>query len=157
MQEEFNLNTVHMGLLQSSILVGYVFGQVSYMQPSQLACKQPVPQHCLEGLAWLKRCHALIWLYHRGIQVPAGFVADRIGGPNVMLAGLALWSCFTGLMPLARAAPPSQQLLVLMLLRALLGLSQSVILPSTSAAVSRYGGAEPELACWHVACCGLQY
>ena len=95
---------------------------------------------------------ALIWPYHRGIQVPAGFVADRIGGPTVMLAGLALWSCFTGLMPLARAMPPSRQLLVLMLLRALLGLSQSVILPSTSAAVSR---CEPELF-RHVACCGLQ-
>ena len=55
-----------------------------------------------------------------------------------MLAGLVLWCCCTGLMPLARAAPAAQQLLVLMLLRASLGLSQAVALPSTSAAVSRW-------------------
>ena len=70
--------------------------------------------------------------------MPAGFLADQIGGPTVMLGGLVLWCCVTALMPVARAAPAGQQLLTLMLLRALLGLCQAVIMPSTSAAASRY-------------------
>lgn len=69
------------------------------------------------------------------MQIPAGVVADRYGGVHVLLAGLACWSSMTGLNPLARYAPyPLQALLVM---RAALGLAQSVMMPSVSATAAR--------------------
>ncbi|KAL3156017.1 hypothetical protein ABBQ32_013005 [Trebouxia sp. C0010 RCD-2024] len=69
-------------------------------------------------------------------QIPAGVVADRYGGVHVLLTGLACWSTMTGLNPLARYTPyPLQALLVM---RAALGLAQSVMMPSVSATAARW-------------------
>jgi|APGre2960657444_1045066.scaffolds.fasta_scaffold00277_10 ACS family sodium-dependent inorganic phosphate cotransporter len=76
---------------------------------------------------------AYLWGYGLG-QVPAGVLADRLGGPRVLLFGLALWSVATALLPLARHSPAP--LLALVLARAVFGLGSAVALPATSATVS---------------------
>ena len=70
------------------------------------------------------------------LQIQAGVVADRFGGVHVLLTGLACWSSFTGLNPLARYS--SQPLLILVGMRAALGLAQSCMMPSVSATAARY-------------------
>lgn len=52
-------------------------------------------------------------------QVPAGALADRFGGIQVLLAGLACWSAATALTALA--APGDGGLTVLYLSRVLMG------------------------------------
>jgi MFS family permease len=69
------------------------------------------------------------------LQIPAGVVADRFGGVHVLLAGLACWSTMTGLNPLAGYTTHPLQTLVVM--RAALGLAQSVMMPSVSATAAR--------------------
>ncbi|DBA75546.1 TPA: hypothetical protein ACH3X2_009106 [Trebouxia sp. C0005] len=69
-------------------------------------------------------------------QIPAGVVADRFGGVHVLLAGLACWSTMTGLNPLAGYSTNPLQILVVM--RAALGLAQSVMMPSVSATAARW-------------------
>ncbi len=68
-------------------------------------------------------------------QVPSGLLADRFGGPRVLLGGLAVWSVATAALPLARgsAAP----LAVLTLARVLFGFGSAVALPAVSATVSK--------------------
>lgn len=70
------------------------------------------------------------------LQIPAGVVADRYGGVHVLLAGLLCWSTMTGLNPLARYTTHPLQTLIIM--RAALGLAQSVMMPSVSATAARY-------------------
>ena len=67
--------------------------------------------------------------------MPSGLLADRFGGPRVLLAGLALWSLATAALPLARGSPAP--LAVLTLARVLFGLGSAVALPCVSATVSR--------------------
>jgi predicted MFS family arabinose efflux permease len=67
--------------------------------------------------------------------VPSGLLADRFGGPRVLLGGLALWSVATAALPLARGSPAP--LAVLTLARVLFGLGSAVALPAVSATVSR--------------------
>ncbi|KAL0036860.1 hypothetical protein WJX77_002503 [Trebouxia sp. C0004] len=69
-------------------------------------------------------------------QIPAGVVADRLGGVHVLLAGLACWSTMTGLNPLA--AYTTHPLKTLIVMRAALGLAQSVMMPSVSATAARW-------------------
>lgn len=69
------------------------------------------------------------------LQIPAGVVADRFGGVHVLLAGLVCWSTMTGLNPLAGYTTHPLQTLVVM--RAALGLAQSVMMPSVSATAAR--------------------
>ena len=54
------------------------------------------------------------YLWGYGIaQIPAGLLADRFGGPRVLLLGLVLWSAATCALPLARmSASPLAALLV---------------------------------------------
>ena len=67
--------------------------------------------------------------------MPSGLLADRFGGPRVLLGGLALWSVATAALPLARGSPAP--LAVLTLARVLVGLGSAVALPAVSATVSR--------------------
>lgn len=79
---------------------------------------------------------ALLWGYIIG-QIPAGFIADRYGGPFVLLAGMGIWS----LGCLSMAATPFlaiSPLLFLLSIRFLIGLTQSVMAPCISAAASQY-------------------
>ncbi len=93
--------------------------------------------------------------------MPSGLLADRFGGPRVLLGGLALWSLATLALPLARgawraAAAPQRRdtgraltpgslpragsvapLAVLTLARVLFGFGSAVALPAVSATVSR--------------------
>lgn len=90
-QQAFNFTMPEMGLLQASMLFGYVFG-----------------------------------------QFPSGILADKIGGAHLLMVGLFLWSaCNAGFAITALAASP---LVAMMLVRASLGLSQSVLMPSVAAA-----------------------
>ena len=72
-------------------------------------------------------------------QVPAGVLADRLGGPPVMLASLAAWSAVMGATPLVRALPGRSLFLGLLAARAALGAAQSAIMPATSAMAARSG------------------
>jgi len=65
--------------------------------------------------------------------VPLGFVADRMGGPRVMLASLVAWSAVAAATPLVGAAPAESVFPLLVGARAALGLAQSCLMPATSA------------------------
>jgi len=75
-----------------------------------------------------------LWGYGLG-QVPSGLLADRFGGPRVLVGGLALWSLATLALPLARSS--AAPLAVLTLTRVLFGFGSAVALPAVSATVSR--------------------
>ncbi|DBB03799.1 TPA: hypothetical protein ACH3X3_011103 [Trebouxia sp. C0006] len=87
---------------------------------------------CLTGFARSLTAKVHDWQ----LQIPAGVVADRFGGVHVLLAGLACWSTMTGLNPLAGYTTHPLQTLVVM--RAALGLAQSVMMPSVSATAARW-------------------
>lgn len=70
-------------------------------------------------------------------QIPLGYVADKIGGTPVMHVSLVLWSCVTGLTSFVRGAPQSMQFPALLLSRVTLGISQSCIMPATSAMAAK--------------------
>ena len=78
LQDEFSLSTVQVGQLQSAVLAGYVLGQVGVCRLCKLATR--LRQQASQT----------------GVQVPAGVVADLIGGPRVMVCGVAAWCCITG-------------------------------------------------------------
>ncbi len=65
--------------------------------------------------------------------MPLGFLADRVGGPRVMLASLVAWSVVAGATPLVAAARPGARFPLLVAARATLGLCQSCLMPATSA------------------------
>ena len=65
--------------------------------------------------------------------MPLGFLADRVGGPRVMLASLVAWSVIAGVTPLVGAAQPTARFPLLVGARVALGLSQSCLMPATSA------------------------
>jgi len=77
---------------------------------------------------------AYLWGYGAG-QLPAGLLADTLGGPLVLVLGLVLWSGATAALPLAQLAP--SPLTALVVLRALFGLASAVALPATSASVAQ--------------------
>jgi MFS family permease len=77
-------------------------------------------------------CFVGVW------QIPLGVLADRVGGPRVMLASLAAWCAVTGATPLVQAVPRRSLLLpALLAARAAQGLAQSCIMPATSAMAAR--------------------
>ncbi len=96
-----------------------------------------LPDHCGSMLVCLtSSARSLMAKVHDWqLQIPAGVVADRFGGVHVLLAGLACWSTMTGLNPLAGYTTNPLQTLVVM--RAALGLAQSVMMPSVSATAAR--------------------
>ena len=67
------------------------------------------------------------------MQVPLGFLADRVGGPRVMLASLVAWSVVAGATPLVAASRHGARFPLLVGARAALGLCQSCLMPATSA------------------------
>eukprot|EP00873_Tetraselmis_striata_P034628 jgi/Tetstr1/454892/TSEL_041756.t1 len=69
-------------------------------------------------------------------QVPAGFVADKMGGDRLMLLGMILWSVGTLAVPLATAAPDPLPFLIAA--RFLMGFTQAVIMPSVASAAARW-------------------
>ena len=76
-----------------------------------------------------------IWLVP--VQVPAGAVADQWGGANVMVIGLVLWCVATGATPFVRLLDASAVFAGLLVARAALGISQSCIIPATSATAAK--------------------
>jgi len=94
-QQQYNLRLTEMGLLQSALLVGYLFG-----------------------------------------QVPAGLVADRLGGPQTLCAGLIAWSIASMAMALSPFVP--WPLALILCSRAALGLAQAVMMPGVSAASAQW-------------------
>ena len=63
-----------------------------------------------------------------------GVLADKIGGKNVLLAGIATWSVATALTPFAAAA----SLPALLLCRAVMGLGEGVALPCMNNITARW-------------------
>jgi len=81
---------------------------------------------------------ALLMGYVLG-QIPAGIVADRLGGVRTITTGLIVWS----LAVFAMAATPSPSsnnypLLFILLARATVGLAQSVLMPGISATAAQW-------------------
>lgn len=68
-------------------------------------------------------------------QIPSGTLADRYGGLLVLTIGLALWSAATAC--IATTASSGSALLMLIILRGLVGLGQSCMMPSVAATVAR--------------------
>ena len=68
-------------------------------------------------------------------QVPSGALADRLGGLRVLITGLALWSAATSTIALT-AGWGAAALPALVLLRGLVGLAQSCMMPAVAAAVA---------------------
>ncbi|WPT12343.1 Sodium-dependent phosphate transport protein 1 [Picochlorum sp. SENEW3] len=107
-QERFALSMADMGLIQSSLLFGYIVGQVLF-----LFCV-----NCMY-LAFIKG------------SIPAGVLADNMGGISALVLGMAAWSLFgVFMLGIPMAGNP---IAVLFLLRCGLGFSQSVLMPGISA------------------------
>lgn len=66
-------------------------------------------------------------------QVPLGCLADRVGGPRVMLASLVAWSLVAAATPVVAAARHGARFALLVGARVALGLCQSCLMPATSA------------------------
>lgn len=69
-------------------------------------------------------------------QVPAGIVADRLGGPQTLCAGLIAWSIAS--MAMALSPFVTWPLAVILCSRAALGLAQAVMMPGVSAASAQW-------------------
>jgi MFS family permease len=69
-------------------------------------------------------------------QVPAGIVADRLGGPQTLCAGLIAWSVASMAMALSPFVP--WPLALILCSRAALGLAQAVMMPGVSAASAQW-------------------
>ncbi|KLU60094.1 putative sulfoacetate transporter SauU [Peptococcaceae bacterium CEB3] len=66
------------------------------------------------------------------LQIPAGWLADKIGGKRVLAAGVGWWSIFTGLTPVVGS------LSGLWFVRALMGVGEAVTFPAETAIASRW-------------------
>ncbi|MGC7873300.1 MFS transporter [Desulfosporosinus sp. SYSU MS00001] len=66
------------------------------------------------------------------LQIPAGWIADKIGGKRVLAAGVAWWSIFTAVTPFAKS------LNSLWIVRALMGLGEAVTFPAETAIASNW-------------------
>ena len=66
------------------------------------------------------------------LQIPAGWLADKIGGKRVLAAGVAWWSIFTGLTPMAGS------LNSLWFVRSLMGVGEAVTFPAETAIASKW-------------------
>ncbi|KAK9835423.1 hypothetical protein WJX81_008633 [Elliptochloris bilobata] len=99
-----------------------------------------VPLQALLGLTMpqLGVLQAAVLVGYVAGQVPLGFLADRVGGPPVMLASLVAWSAVAAVTPLVGAARPAARLPLLVGARAALGLCQSCLMPATSAMAAQW-------------------
>ncbi len=70
-------------------------------------------------------------------QIPAGFLADALGGERVILLGLVAWSLTNAATPLAAQLPGQSALLTLLVVRAVFGVCQAAGQPSVSAVCAR--------------------
>ena len=70
-------------------------------------------------------------------QIPAGFLADAVGGERVILMGLVAWSLANAATPLAAQLHGEAALATLLLVRALFGVCQASGQPSVSAVCAR--------------------
>ena len=70
-------------------------------------------------------------------QVPAGFMADALGGERVIMMGLVAWSLVNAATPLASNLPGSSALAGLLLVRVAFGVCQAAGQPSVSAVCAR--------------------
>ncbi|PRW59116.1 putative anion transporter chloroplastic [Chlorella sorokiniana] len=82
------------------------------------------------------RAHAALLLGYVLGQIPAGLLADRIGGAHLAAAGLFTWSAACLLF--ARVPAAANPLAALLVARAALGLAQSCLMPAASALAARW-------------------
>lgn len=66
------------------------------------------------------------------LQIPAGWLADRIGGKRVLAAGVVWWSIFTAATPLAK------NLGSMWIVRALMGVGEAVTFPAETSIASKW-------------------
>lgn len=66
------------------------------------------------------------------LQIPAGWLADKIGGKRILAAGVLWWSVFTGATPLAGS------LNSLWIVRALMGVGEAVTFPAETSIASKW-------------------
>lgn len=66
------------------------------------------------------------------LQIPAGWLADKVGGKRVLAAGVTWWSLFTAITPLATS------LNSMWVVRALMGLGEAVTFPAETAIASKW-------------------
>jgi len=71
------------------------------------------------------------------LQIPAGFLADALGGERVILLGLVAWSLTNAATPLAAALPGGSAFVTLLVVRAVFGVCQAAGQPSVSAVCAR--------------------
>lgn len=66
------------------------------------------------------------------LQIPAGWLADKIGGKRVLAAGVVWWSIFTA------ATPFAKNLSSMWILRAFMGFGEAVTFPAETAIASKW-------------------
>lgn len=72
------------------------------------------------------------------LQVPAGMLADRVGGAHLLAAGLLTWNA-VGLL-FSQVPASGSPFMALLAARAALGLAQSCLMPATSALSGEHAG-----------------
>ncbi|KAI8469007.1 MAG: major facilitator superfamily transporter [Monoraphidium minutum] len=90
-----------------------------------------------QELGWDKAYQGVVlsafFLGYATTQILGGALADKYGGKSVLAGGVALWSLFTGLTPLAAAGGTAS----LLAARVLLGVGEGVAFPAVHALISR--------------------
>lgn len=142
----------HAHTVQRMLLLGCVTMAAAAVHRTAFAVLAPPIQAEL-GLSLPQMGHvhsALLVGYVLG-QIPAGLLADRLGGAHLAAVGLGLWSLACALVSLVPSS--GTPFVVLLATRAALGLAQSGLMPSMSAlaggrAGARLGGGQPAACRW---------
>jgi len=107
-------------LVAAALLINYVdrgaVPTAAHLIQADLGLSKPQLGLLLSGFFWT----------YAVLQLPAGWLAERVGAGPVLAAGLALWACATMLVGLA------QSFTALLLLRLLLGVGESAGFPCMS-------------------------
>jgi MFS family permease len=135
-QAQLGLSLVQMGVLQSSLLAGYVVGQVGRCGPAGRGRAVPHGGASDSSRTLQHQCSACARLPPRFAQIPCGILADRFGGGHLAAAGLFLWSA--ACWQTSGAAAAAHPFPMLLAARAAMGLAQSCIMPATSALAARW-------------------
>jgi MFS family permease len=104
---------------------------INYVDRGALPTAQPLIQHDLnlDNEQFGRLFAAFFWVYAL-IQVPVGWLAERYGAPRVLAGGLIVWSAATMLVGV------TSSFAMLIALRMLLGLGESVGFPAVSKLVA---------------------
>ena len=105
---------------------------INYVDRGNLATAGPLirDQFALSNAQLGMLFSAFFWTYTPS-QLPAGWLAERLDPRRVLAAGLAIWGVATALMGLATG------FLMLLILRVMLGLGESVMYPASFKILAR--------------------